>query len=288
MLNLKPGTNLSTGRAAGEVVNMNRRFSDYILAKYLHPVPIVPRFPITGGVDAVIIDGPQQLPHRKFVHQRLEFIFKRECRWLLPLLPFLRRSGRALGRLSDRVGRGVAQSEQMQEDLNLYPWKISMRREKKQTRFADSLRSILSNQSFFHFSSFSSSLPPKIDSSGGLSFLNANHIMACSKSLGSSGLPVLKIPGIKRWYFSEHCLEVRNSGSKSTRRSVRIGEIIRWRDRWSLRSDIRDYRKRSLSVSGRNGRQRKQITSGSHRNWRYRILTALGGRFAALVPATLG
>ena len=90
---------------------MNRRFSDYVLAKYLHPVPAVLRFPITGGGDAVVIDGPQQLPHRKFVHQRLEFIFKRECRRQLPLLPFLRRSGHALDRLSGRVGCGLAQPE---------------------------------------------------------------------------------------------------------------------------------------------------------------------------------
>jgi len=51
----------------------------------------------------MIIDGPQQLPHCKFVHQSLEFIFKRERRWPVPLFPFFWRSIRALSRMGDGV-----------------------------------------------------------------------------------------------------------------------------------------------------------------------------------------
>ena len=95
----------------GEAFGMNQRFLDYVLAEDLHPVPIVFRFVVADSVNTVTIDRPQQLPHREFVHQRFEPIIKRECRWLVPLFSLLGRSGRALGRLSDRVGYGVTQPE---------------------------------------------------------------------------------------------------------------------------------------------------------------------------------
>lgn len=72
--------NVSTLQGAGKVLRMNEHFLDYVFAEYLHPVSIIFRFVVTGGIYAVITDGPQQLPHCEFVHQRLEFIFERECR----------------------------------------------------------------------------------------------------------------------------------------------------------------------------------------------------------------
>jgi len=90
---------------------MNERFLDYVFAEYLHPVPIALRFAVTGGVDTVTIDGPQQLPHREFVHQRLELIFKREYRWLVPLSSSPGRSGISLGMLGNGVGCRIAHPE---------------------------------------------------------------------------------------------------------------------------------------------------------------------------------
>ena len=90
---------------------MNERFPDHVLAEYLHPISIVFRLAVTGGIYAMIVDGPQQLPHREFVHQRLEFIFKREHRRLVPLFPLFRRSRCAVGGLSHGVGYGIAQPE---------------------------------------------------------------------------------------------------------------------------------------------------------------------------------
>ena len=57
---------------------MNERFLNHILTEYLHPVSFVSRFAIAGGIYTVIIDGPQELPHREFIHQRLEFILERD------------------------------------------------------------------------------------------------------------------------------------------------------------------------------------------------------------------
>ena len=90
---------------------MNQRFSDYVFAEYLHPVSIALRLAVTGVVDTVTIDGPQQLPHREFVHQRLELIFKREYRWLVPLSSFPGRSRLILGMLSNGVGCRIAHPE---------------------------------------------------------------------------------------------------------------------------------------------------------------------------------
>ena len=82
---------------------MNERLLDYVFAEFLHPVSIVFRLSVTRSADAVIVDGPQQLPHREFVHQRLELIFKRMRRQFVPLFALLGRSGLALCRLSDGV-----------------------------------------------------------------------------------------------------------------------------------------------------------------------------------------
>ena len=81
----------------GGVPRMNTRLLDDVFAEYLHPVSVVFLFVVTGGVYGVIIDGPQQLPHCEFVHQRLKLILERGSLWLIARLPFPGRSGTTLG-----------------------------------------------------------------------------------------------------------------------------------------------------------------------------------------------
>jgi len=54
-----PGRMSVHGKEWGKLFRMDERFSDYIFAEYLHPVSIALRLAVTGGVDAVTIDGPQ-------------------------------------------------------------------------------------------------------------------------------------------------------------------------------------------------------------------------------------
>ena len=44
---------------SGEVLMIDERLLDYIFAEYLHPISIVFRLVVTGGIYAVIIDGSQ-------------------------------------------------------------------------------------------------------------------------------------------------------------------------------------------------------------------------------------
>ena len=54
-----PRRDVSTRQESVEVLKIYERFLDHIFAEYLHPVSIVFRFVVTGGIYAVMIDGSQ-------------------------------------------------------------------------------------------------------------------------------------------------------------------------------------------------------------------------------------